>query len=89
MIGQPGALVQVPNQRLFNTSAAADYLGISVDTLRAYANVGKIRARRLRGRRVFDLVDLNEFIDNLPDYNDQTTVRPGGKPGGKETNNGN
>ena len=37
MIGKLIALIQVPNQRLFSTKAAAQYLGIHEDTLREYA----------------------------------------------------
>ena len=89
MIGKPVALLQIPNQRLFGIKAAAQYLGISDESLRNYADLGLIPTQRLYNRRVFKLEDLDEFIDSLPDYNDQTTLRPGGKPGGKETNNGN
>lgn len=72
-------VVRVPNQRLFGTKAAARYLGICVDTLRAYADLGRIEARRLGRRRVFTLDALDGFIDALPCYD-----RPGGRPGGKE-----
>ena len=89
MIAKAVALLQVPNQRLFSVQAAARYLGVSVDTLRKYADLGWIEARYLERRRVFALEDLDAFIEALPEYNEQTTLRPGGKPGGKETNNGN
>ena len=86
MIGKPTLLLQIPNQRLFGTKAAARYLGVSVDTLRKYADLGWIKARYLERRRVFSLEDLNAFIEALPEYNEHSTLRPGGKPGGKETN---
>lgn len=66
MIGKPVALIQVPNQRLFSASAAARYLGICPDTLRKYANKGRIPARKLERRRVFALEDLDAFIESLP-----------------------
>jgi excisionase family DNA binding protein len=61
-------LVPVPSQRLFGVKAAATYLGVSTDTLRTYADQGKIRARRLNRRRVFTLEVLDDFIDSLPEY---------------------
>ena len=76
-------LVPVPNQRLFKTKEAAKYLGIHPDTLRTYADIGRITPRRINKRRVFTLEDLDAFIDSLPCYD-----APGGKPGGKEINNG-
>ena len=76
-------LVPVPNQRLFKTKEAAKYLGIHQDTLRTYADIGRITPRRINKRRVFTLEDLDAFIDSLPCYD-----APGGKPGGKEINNG-
>ena len=68
MIGKPVALIQVPNQRLFSTGAAAQYLGICEDTLRKYSDLGDIPARRLGRRRVFLLEDLDAFIETLPQY---------------------
>ncbi|MEE8115160.1 MAG: helix-turn-helix domain-containing protein [Nitrososphaerales archaeon] len=84
MVGKLVTLVEVPNQRLFGTKKAAKYLGIHEDTLRSYADLGWITPRRINNRRVFILEDLDTFIDSLPCYDD-----PGGKPGGKEINNGN
>jgi len=88
MIGKTVALIQVPNQRLFSTKAAAQYLGVHPDTMRKYADLGSIRARRLEKRRVFALEDLDAFIDALPEYQSYDYTAPGGKPGGKEINNG-
>jgi len=88
MIGTPVALFQVPNQRLFSTKAAAQYLGVHPDTMRKYADLGSIRARRLEKRRVFALEDLNAFIDALPEYQSYDYTALGGKPGGKEISNG-
>ncbi len=82
------ALIQVPNQRLFSTKAAAQYLGVHPDTMRKYADLGRIRARKLERRRVFTLEDLDAFIDALPEYQSYDYTAPGGKPGGKEISNG-
>ncbi len=89
MISKPMALIQVPNQRLFSTKSAAQYLGVHPDTVRKYADLGSIRARRLEKRRVFALEDLDTFIDALPEYQSYDYTAPGGKPGGKEISNGN
>ena len=76
MIGKPVALIQVPNQRLFSTKAAARYLGVCPDTLRTYADLEMIEVKRLGKRRVFTLEALDAFIDTLPCY-DQAGGRPG------------
>ena len=68
MIGKPVALMQIPNQRLFGMKAAARYLGVCQDTLRKYADLGQIKARRLDNRRVFTLEDLDGFIESLLEY---------------------
>lgn len=68
MIGKAVALIQVPNQRLFGMKEAAQYLGISEDSLRSYSDEGLITALRLKKRRVFTLEDLDEFIEGLPEY---------------------
>lgn len=88
MISKPIALIQVPNQRMFSTKAAAQYLGVHPDTLRKYADLGWIRPRKLEKRRVFTVEDLNAFIDSLPGYQSYDYTVAGGKPGGKEIGNG-
>ncbi len=80
MIGKSVALIQVPNQRLFSTKAAARYLGICEDTLRKYADLGDIPARRLRSRRVFTLEDLDAFIEALPPYSSVDTLNAAENP---------
>ena len=88
MVGNLVTLIEVPSQRLFGTKAAAQYLGIHKDTLRKYADLGQITARRFNTRRVFTLEDLDAFIDALPEYQFYDYTPPGGKPGGKEISNG-
>ncbi len=83
MIGKAVALIQIPNQRLFSTKAAANYLGVHPDTLRKYADLSRIRARKLERRRVFALEDLDAFINALPEYQFHDYTAPGGKPGEK------
>jgi len=61
----------VPTERLLAVGAAAKYLGISDDTLRKYANLGRIAVYRfINGHRAFKLEDLNRLIDELPSWND-------------------
>ncbi len=83
------ALIQVPNQRLFSTKDAARYIGVHPDTLRKYADLGFIKAHQLQRRRVFALEDLDRFIEGLPEYTPAAYNLSGGKPGGKEIENGN
>ena len=71
---------RVPNQRLFTVSAAAEYLGISDDTLRKYADLGQIPVYRfINGHRAFKLEDLNALIDSLPlwEHSASDTTRAG------------
>lgn len=68
MIGKPIALIQVPNQRLFNAEEASRYLGIGRGLLAEMSDLGKIRCSRLRQRRMYRLEDLDAFIEGLPDY---------------------
>ena len=89
MINKTVALLQVSKQRLFSPKAAAQYLGIHEDTLRKYADLEMLHARRLEKRRVFTLEDLDAFIESLPLYANNDYTVGGGKPGGKEAENGN
>jgi excisionase family DNA binding protein len=66
MIGKPIAFIQVPNQRLFGTKAAAKYLGLHEQTLRKLTDVGELQARRMGTRRVYALEDLDRYIESLP-----------------------
>lgn len=66
MIGKTIALIQVPNQRLFGTKAAARYLGIHEQTLRKLTDLGELPARKLGHRRVYTLEDLDQYVDSLP-----------------------
>ena len=77
MIGKPTLLLQIPNQRLFGTKAAAKYLGVHQQTLRKYADLKKLPARRLESRRVFLLEDLNRFIEALPRWYDDLDEESG------------
>jgi len=68
MIGKPVAFVEVPNQRLFGTKAAAQYLGIHEQTLRKLTDLGELSARKMGSRRVYALEDLDRYIESLPQW---------------------
>jgi len=68
MIGKPIALIQVPNQRLFGIKAASRYLDMHPQTLRKLTDLGEIKAKKLGGRRVYTLEDLDLFIDTLAEW---------------------
>jgi len=70
MIGKPVAFIQVPNQRLFGTKAAAKYLGLHEQTLRKLTDLGEVSARRMGSRRVYALEDLDRYIESLPRWYD-------------------
>ena len=78
MLGNAVTLIQLPNQRLFGTKAAARYLGVHEQTLRKLTAEGVLPSRRLRSRRVYVLEDLDRFIANLPPWYGSNAV-PGQK----------
>ena len=79
MIGNPVKLIQIPNQRLFGTKAAARYLGLHEQTLRKLTAEGLLPSRRLGCRRVYLLDDLDRFIAALPPwYGDEAVPGPEG-----------
>jgi excisionase family DNA binding protein len=52
-------------KRLLDAKEAANYLSISRSNLYVWVESGKIKSLKLGGRRLFDITDLNEFIDQL------------------------
>ncbi len=77
MIGKPVALIQVPNQRLFGIKAASRYLDMHPQTLRKLTDLGEINAKKLGGRRVYTLEELDRFIESLPQWYDGPSERSG------------
>ncbi len=55
----------VVNKRLLSAKEAADYLSISRSKLYQWTDAGKILSIRIDARRLFDVLDLDEFIDRL------------------------
>jgi len=66
MIGKPIAFVEVPNQRLFGTKAAAQYLGIHEQTLRKLTDLGELFARKMGSRRVYCVFRGKSSTDSDP-----------------------
>jgi hypothetical protein len=74
MIGKQIALLQVPDQALFTLDAAALFLGICKDVLRADSDAGLIPCYRFHGRRTYKLEDLENLRAQLPRW--QTERHP-------------
>ena len=53
------------NKRLLDVKAAANYLSISRSKLYQWAERERIRSVRIDTRRLFDVNDLDEFIESL------------------------
>ena len=77
MIGKPIALIQVPVQRLFAIKAASRYLDMHPQTLRKLTDLGEINAKKLGGRRVYTLEELDRFIESLPRWYDGASEKSG------------
>ena len=55
----------VVNKRLLDSNAAADYLSISRAKLYQWVDAGKVHSLKIDNKRLFDVLDLDEFVDNL------------------------
>jgi len=51
--------------RLLDVKTAARYLSISRAKLYQWMNSGKIKSYKIDSRRLLDIRDLNEFVENL------------------------
>jgi len=76
-------IIEVPQRFYFKISAAAEYTGLSKNTLRKYTDLGLIRAKILPGGdRIYCKEWLDDFVENLPDavggnsLNFRDTFRP-------------
>ena len=52
-------------KRLLNVKNAANYLSISRSLLYQWCDKGKIPSIRINSKRLFDIEDLDKFIDQL------------------------
>lgn len=57
--------MEVFKKRLLDVKSAADYLSISRAKLYQWVDAGKIPSVRIDGRRLFDILELNEFVERL------------------------
>ena len=55
----------VMNKRLLDVKQAAEYIGISRAKLYQWMDKDKIPSVRIDSRRLLDVHDLDEFVDNL------------------------
>jgi excisionase family DNA binding protein len=53
------------DKRLLDAKKAADYLSISRALLYQWNAKGKIPSVRINSRRLFDVLDLDQFVDSL------------------------
>ena len=55
----------VVNKRLLDAKDAADYLSISRANLYRLAKAGEVESIRLGERRLFDVMELDEYVEAL------------------------
>jgi excisionase family DNA binding protein len=53
------------NKRLLDVKAAAQYLSIGRSKLYEWAKSGRIKSVRIDSRRLFDVQDLDSFVEQL------------------------
>lgn len=59
----------VVSKRLLSVKEAAEYLSISRSKLYQWVKKGKIPDVRIDSRRLFDVKELDSFVDDLRDRN--------------------
>ena len=57
--------METGTKRLLDVKAAAEYLSISRAKLYQWVDAGKIPSVRIDSRRLFDILELNEFVEQL------------------------
>lgn len=58
-------VLKTPSQRGFSKAAAAQYLGVSPNTLLEITAAGHLHPKDMRGRRVWMHEDLDHYLDSL------------------------
>lgn len=71
---------KTPSQRGYSTAAAAEYLGVSKNTLYEIAAAGHLHPKDLRGRRVFMKEELDGYLDSLKPWRGEPKDWNAGKP---------
>lgn len=57
--------METTTKRLLDAKSAAEYLSISRAKLYQWVDAGKIPSLRIDSRRLFDILELNEFVESL------------------------
>lgn len=57
--------MEIMNKRLLDVKAAAEYLSISRAKLYQWVDKGRIPSVRIDSRRLFDIRELNAFVEKL------------------------
>jgi len=52
-------------KRLLNAKDAANYLSISRSKIYQWIDSNKIKSLKIEGRRLFDIFDLDDFVENM------------------------
>ena len=68
-MNKPVLVFKVPDKAVFSHREAARFVGQSPNTFTRTAREHKIPVYRRRGRKVYKLNDLEEYISSLPSYN--------------------
>ena len=58
-------MVDKMDKRLLDVKSAADYLSLSRSKLYQLIENGEISSIKIGGRRLFDVMDLDAFVDDL------------------------
>ena len=53
------------NRRLLDVKSAADYLSLSRSKIYQLVEKGRLSSLKVDGRRLFDVADLDEFVEEL------------------------
>ena len=53
------------NRRLLDVKSTADYLSLSRSKIYQLVEKGRLVSLKVDGRRLFDVVDLDEFVEEL------------------------
>ena len=58
-------MISIAERRLINANAAARFLSISRASLYRLVSKNQVPSVKIGGRRLFDLTELNKFVDQL------------------------
>jgi len=76
-------MINETRKRLFSIGDAAEYLGMSKNTVRKLSDLGELSAKRVNRHRMFTIEDLDMFVNTCTDWickKDSQKVKDLGKP---------